>query len=505
MAIDHVVTLKKRSRLWRLIRIAPRVLRYRLMGDQESMYTCLCDEFLNLGGIYVKFLQGVLLQSDVMKSWRGSNKYKVFEAVPVADVDVEAVVKTELGANGLAVFRSITPQPFATGSFGQVYKAEFVDGRPVVIKVLRPHIRQILKFDLRLLSLIAKLFTGDFTSLDVSLSRAIRDFKVMTLREVDYVAEAAFATEMHRVFEDDPFIYIPKTYSELCTPQIIVQDFVPGVSVAEVLKRVKTKNADPVEETKQLVGSDLNYQLVHLATQVLFKFFTQPRMPGDLHPGNVKLLPDNKVGIIDFGISARQPKVPNIFYTLLKQLTHVKNDGSTAGEMFVTYIKYFSYDLYLAFDRFSRQFGSDEKLTGLMIAYAQSIFDKQTDANFTIDEIEYSTMFGAYVNQVVNQGNRFCIVTKVTEIELLRAVQTLVALIDSLNLRPLIGEIFDNVYNKVTIELPEFTREPVNPLSLHEATAIIDTWLGRLALKNPELFLQIKSFIGKRKHQLKSS
>lgn len=495
----------KWQRFWRLARLAPRAIRFRLQKDEVALYSCICEEFLNLGGVYVKFLQGVLLQSDVMKNWQGSNKYKIFEAVPTVPIDILKVIKIELHREPNQLFAEVSTVPFATGSFGQVYEARLISGERVVIKILRPHIRQILKFDLKLLGFIAKLFSSDFTSLDVSLKRAIRDFKIMTLREVDYIAEAAFANEMHHVFNEDPKIYIPKTYQQLCTSQLIVQDYVGGVSVAEILRAKQEKHIDVVAETERLTGSDIRVQLTYLASEVLFKFFTQQRMPGDLHPGNVKLLEDNRIGIVDFGISARQPRVPNIFYTLLKQLTHVKEDGTTAGAMFVTYIKYFSYDLYLAFDRLSRQFGSEVSLTEKIADYAQELFTKKTDAQFKVADIEYSTMFGAYVNQVVNEGNRFCIVTKVTEIELLRAVQTLVAMIDSLELRFLIADIFNKVYERVTKELPRLTREPVNPRSLHEAMATIDAWLGRLALKNPELFLYIRSFVSKQKRELRQA
>lgn len=493
------VSASRWSRFWQLLSVAPRALRYKIAKDQVGLYSCICEEFLKLGGIYVKFLQGVLLQSDVMKNWEGKNKYKVFESVPVVPIDTHQLIEQQLKQPLDKVFSYVNKKPFATGSFGQVYEATLLNGNKVIIKILRPHIRKILKFDLRLLSIIAKLFTSDFTSLDVSLSKAVRDFKVMTMREVDYITEAQFAQEMTTVFQNDPIIYIPHTYQELCTEQMIVQDFVPGISVAEVLKESQTTGKTAAEVTYKYVQSDIRIQLQYLATEVLYNFFIHPKMPGDLHPGNVKLLPNNRVGIVDFGISARQPKTPNIFYTLLSQLTHVQDDGSTAGQMFVTYIKYFSYDLYLAFDRINRQFSDRQNLTELITDYAQNIFNKQTNSNFRVADIKYSTMFGAYVNQTVNEGNRFCIVTKVTEVELLRAVQTIVALIDSLELRELIANIFEEVYQRVTKNLPQFTREPANPLSLHEAVTSMDAWLGRLALKNPELFLKIKFFMASQK------
>lgn len=475
-------------------------MRFKLAKDDDKLYTLVCDIFLQLGGIYVKFLQGVLLQSSAMKHWQGNNKYKVFEAVPVDEVNLHDVLQREFKKDPHEVFRGFEVSPFAMGSFGQVYHARLKNNQAVIIKVLRPQIKAILKFDLKILSVIARVFATDFTSFDVSAKKAIADFKAMTLRETDYIAEAAFANEMATVFARDPDIVIPKTYMQLCTSQLIVQDYVDGVSVAEVLKQHDLRGLNPLAYVKEKTGSNLETQLSHLAGEVLYGFFSHPRMPGDLHPGNVRLLPNNKVGLIDFGISARQPKVPNVFYSFLKQLTHVNEDGSSAGEMFVGYIKYFSYDLYRAFEKIDQQFNEQEtSIFEIIKNYAQKLFDKATGSQFTVADIKYSTMFGAFVNKVVNEGNRFSITTKINEVELLRAVQTLVSLIDSLGERKLIGDIFYDVYQRVTRELPQFIQEPPNKLSLHSALSTVDAWLARLALKNPELFIQIKGYIAKGK------
>lgn len=493
-------TNQKLNRLNRLLKIAPRAVRYKLAGDDEALYTLVCDTFLELGGIYVKFLQGVLLQSSVMKSWRGDNKYKVFEAVPVDEVDIKKVLLSELKVNPQELFNSYELKPFATGSFGQVYHARLKGGQKVIIKVLRPQIKSILKFDLKVLGFIARVFTTDFTSFDVSAKKAIADFKSMTLRETDYIAEAAFAHEMEGVFINDPHIVIPKTYTEYCTSELIVQDYLDGLSVAEVLRESSINNVEAESIVKERCGSSLSWQLGHLTSEVLYGFFVHPRMPGDLHPGNVRLLPENKVGLIDFGISARKPKVPNVLYSFLKQLTNVSEDGSSAGDMFVGYIKYFSYDLYTAIKKIDQQFGSEEKSVFEIIGtYAQKIFDKATNSNFQVKDIEYTTMFGAFVNKTVNENNRFSITTKISEVELLRGIQTMVSLIDSLGQRKIIEQVFREVYERVTDELPQYIYEPPLKVSLHQALSTVDSWLSRLALKNPELFLQIKSFIAKGK------
>lgn len=474
---------------------APKALRAKLAKNDDEFYTHVCDTMLQLGGIYIKFLQGVLLQSDVMKHWQGNGRWKVFEAVDIDDINVYQTLKKELNTEPQEIFQTVDETPFAAGSFGQVYHAYLKDSKQrVIVKILRPHMRSILKFDLRVLSTLARLLSNDFTSLDVDFSSAVKEFRAATLRETDYKSEVKFAIEMQEYFHNHPAIFIPKTYKEYSTNQIIVQEYVEGISVAEIIKAQHQYGQSPDQFAYQHTGSDLRHLMKVMASEVLVGFFAAERMPGDLHPGNLRIMTGNRIGIIDFGISAKKPRYPHIFYRLLKQLTHVKNDGSTAGDMFVTYLEYFAHDLYRAMQRISMHFGYGQTmLVDYVKMYAQDLFNKKTDNDFHLEkEIQHSTMFGAHVNKVVNENNRFCLTTKVDFVDLLRAVQSLVAMIDTLEYRSLIKDIFDDVYQKVTAEYPEYTKEPSNKLSVNAAFDIISKWLEKLLLKNPELYFKLK-------------
>lgn len=488
----HVWWLKFR-RITIIIRTTPSIIRAKVSRDDEAFYTQICNMLLQLGGIYIKFLQGVLLQSEAMKKWRSADRWTVFEAIQPDLIDVHRVLQKEFRGRTNQLFSSVEAHPFAAGSFGQVYRAKLLSGQTVVIKVLRPYVREVLKFDLKILSVLARLMSSNFTSLEVDFRSAVKEFKRATLRETDYIGEVAFAQEMYEYFKDDPLIVIPKTYKDLSTRKIITQDFIEGVSVAEVIRAQQESGHDPADFVVQRTnGSDLRKLLSHLGVQVLHGFFAAERMPGDIHPGNVRIMAGDKIGLIDFGISARRPQYPHIFYRLLKQLTHVKDDGSSAGDMFVTYLEYFAHDLYRAMQRLSSFAGEEVDLVQDVRRYAQQVFDKKTKQAFKVEHIKHSTMFGAHVNRVVNEGNRFCLTTRVDFVDLLRAVQSLVAMIDTLEYRGLIKGIFDQVYQRVTAEYPQFTVEPPNRLSVNAATDIISRWLEKLALRNFELFMIIR-------------
>jgi serine/threonine protein kinase len=486
----------KWRRIVLLIGALPKAATSKLAKNDEDFYTHICDTLLQLGGIYIKFLQGVLLQSDVMEHWRGNGRWKVFEAVDADQIDVYKTLQDELKTDPKKIFQTVDETPFAAGSFGQVYNAYLAEGnKRVIVKILRPHMRSVLKFDLRILSALARMLSNDFTSLDVDFGSAVKEFRVSTLRETDYRAEAHFAAEMKQYFKDHKTIFIPETYQKYCTNQIIVQEYVEGISVAEIIKAQHQYGQSPEVFTLSRTGSDLPQLMKVMATEVLLGFFAAERMPGDLHPGNLRIMPGNKIGIIDFGISARRPRYPHIFYRLLQQLTHVKSDGSTAGDMFTTYLEYFAHDLYRVMQRISMHFGYGKStLINYIKTYAQGLFNKKTGGTFNLEnEIQYTTMFGAHVNKVVNENNRFCITTKVDFVDLLRAVQSLVAMIDTLEYRGLIKDIFEQVYDQVTLRYPEYSKEPANHLSVTSAFEIISKWLEKLLLRNPDLYFKLKA------------
>ena len=219
-------TLKaiKRYRAMKVGRLVTRYYYYAKKDDREALYNLIGDELLSLGGVYIKFLQSLVLQSsNLMKYWKNPKRLSVFEDLTNEPLDIEQVLIANLGPKKATKLENIGLEPFAAGSFGQVYSAHLA-GKPVIIKVLRPQIKELLKFDLRLLRYFWKVSSRYIASKEsLNFSNSFEDYAQQTLNETDYAAEAQFADEQYKIYADHPTLKIPKTYLGYCTDQIIVQ------------------------------------------------------------------------------------------------------------------------------------------------------------------------------------------------------------------------------------------------------------------------------------------
>jgi predicted unusual protein kinase regulating ubiquinone biosynthesis (AarF/ABC1/UbiB family) len=121
----------KRQRTLRLAKLLSRAFYLRRRGRKSEMYNLICDEMVSLGGVYVKFLQGVMLNGKVMKQWTNPNRLKIFESLDTEPLDIVQILRAELSADQLANITLVQPEPFAAGSFGQVYFAQHKNGRQI--------------------------------------------------------------------------------------------------------------------------------------------------------------------------------------------------------------------------------------------------------------------------------------------------------------------------------------------------------------------------------------
>ncbi len=454
-----------------------------------EMDNLICDEFTALGGVYIKFLQGVLLKSKMMKNWQSANKLNIFENLESEPLDIQGILHQELGPNKVNQITAISPEPFAAGSFGQVYYGQHHDGTQIIVKVLRPLIRETLVFDLKLLGMFTKTSMGKIRNMQIDVKSAIEDFKRATLRETDYVEEARFANELYEAYKDHPTFVIPKTYLDLCTPDIIVQEYLPGISVAQLIK-FQDQGIDVRKYVKEQFGSDLDKQLVTAGVELIYGIFALPRVQGDPHPGNVKILPDDKVGMIDFGISAKSPKEKAAFYSLLSEYGKVLRGNMDMPELFGQFLRFFVSDLYRALKKITSMLPSNDAsndLTRQMGRVAEKNVKKEmgNDVSAIIEKGNILTM----MNQVINSGNRFGLVMKIDDSEMLRSAQSYMTLVDSLGGKTtVLPTIIETALKRVADDFPELTQD-VTPLpSVNRSMETISKWLERVAVKDPALF-----------------
>ncbi len=466
-------------------------------GLHPEMNNLICEEFTKLGGVYVKFLQGVLLRSSLMRDWQSSDRLKIFENLESEPLDIQSILQQELPATQLQKITSISPTPFAAGSFGQVYFGNLQDGTQIIIKLLRPMIRETLAYDLKLIGFFTRAFVNKLSrNIDMNVVTAIDEFKRATMRETDYIEEARFGNELWQAYKDNPQFIIPRTYLELSTENIIVQEYVGGISGAQLL-RLKEQGIDPAEYVKQQLGSDLSTQMELLGFEYIRGIFLLPRVQGDPHPGNVKLLDNNRVALIDFGISARSPREKAAFYGVLREYQRMLSGDIDIPMMLGQFLRFFVSDLYKAMKKVTSLLPANDKtndLTRQMGLIAEANFEKE----MADEDLETSIKSGnilSSINQVVNSGNRFGIIVKLDDSEMLRAAQSYITLVDSFGLK---GSVLPNAFNQglsyVAKERPDYTKESDISMSANRAMEVISKWLERVANRDPALF---KTFVSK--------
>lgn len=488
----------KRNRTRRLATLITKSYYLHKRKQDEAMYNLICEEFVSLGGVYVKFLQGVLLRSQVMRKWHNPEKLNIFENLESEPVDIMRLLQHELPKDKLSQIAMIQPMPFAAGSFGQVYYAQLRSGQAVVVKVLRPMVRELLKYDLRLLSTFSKsFFVKLYKNMNVQLTDALKDFSAATLRETDYIHEAQFANELYEAYKKDRKILIPKTYLELCTKNIIVQDYVDGVSVAQVI-RLHEQGVDPVAYVKEQLGSDLATQLQTLGYESVMAVFTLHRIQGDPHPGNIRLMRHNQVGMIDFGISAKAPEDKSGLFGLFESYDKIFKGSQTAIGMFEHSMRFFVSDLYRSLKKLGQYLGKndDRDYVNDVSKIAGDVFQEATGSDIINADFKNDASVLVVINKLVNKGNRFGLVMKLEATDILRAVQTYTSMIGSLGLyAEVMPQVIDRAVNDIRRLYPEVTQDTKDSVSIGDALETVGNWLERVANRDPLLFQKLSAKI----------
>ncbi len=352
-------------------------------------------------------------------------------------------------------------------------------------------IRETLSYDLKLIGWVMRAFINKiYRNMDLDILNAIDEFKRATMRETDYVEEARFAHELWQAYKDNEQFIIPETYLDLCTENIIVQEYIDGISAAQLL-RLKEQGIDPVDYVKQNLNSDLALQLKTVGFEYIRGIFMLPRVQGDPHPGNVKLLTNNRVALIDFGISAKSPREKAAFYGVLREYERMLRGDIDIPMMLGQFLRFFVSDLYKAMKKITSLLPSSDAsndLTRQMGLVAEANFEKEMGSEDLESLIKNGNILST-VNQVVNKGNRFGFVMKIDDSEMLRAAQSYITLVDSLELTTeVLPAAFKEGLAYVAKERPEYTQETESAMSISRAMEVISKWLERVAIRDPALF-----------------
>ena len=227
------------------------------------------------------------------------------QVAPFPTEQAYEIIRQDLKRDVKELFCEFEPVPLASGSVAQTYLAKTRDNQKVVVKVRRPHIENTIKLDMYLLQKLAVSIEKHIPELRPYRPTAIIQDAAKTLfREIDFLNEATVTDQIHAFFKDDPRIIIPDIRWDLTTSRVMTMTYVGGQKFfdavgdpAMVLDRKKL--GETLIET--FIGQVLELGVFH----------------ADLHPGNLKILPPDRLGLVDFGMAGQIDSSRRVMFIML--------------------------------------------------------------------------------------------------------------------------------------------------------------------------------------------
>ena len=245
----------------------------------------------DLGPIYVKFGQILSTRRDLLPDDIAEELARLQDRVPpFPGARAKAMIEAAYGQPVGETFLAFDETPLASASIAQVHAARLHDGTDVVVKVLRPNIRQYIRRDVSLLRTIAGMAEHYWKeSRRLRPCEVIAEFEKTLYDELDLLREAANASQLRRNFRDSDMLYVPEIHWAYCRPNVMVMERISGISVTNI-------------GALRASGIDLKA----LAERGVELFFTQVFrhnfFHADMHPGNIFVSPVGRYMAVDFGI-----------------------------------------------------------------------------------------------------------------------------------------------------------------------------------------------------------
>jgi ubiquinone biosynthesis protein len=270
----------------------------------------------DLGPTFVKLGQILSTRADLLPAEFVDELSMLQDQVEPIPLDqVHAQIRESLGQDVQDLFATIDPVPLAAASIAQVHRAVTKGGDEVVVKVQRPGIADRIDSDLTVLRSLARLLEAVIEETGVYTPTGIVDeFDKAIHEELDFVNEASNIRAFLANHAERPYLKIPRVYDDLSSRKVLTLEFIRGVKISQA------KLTD--EERKVLAKNIIEASFRQLFDDGLFH--------GDPHPGNILLMEDHRLALLDFGIVGRLTKQMQETLVMLCLAVALKDSDSVA-------------------------------------------------------------------------------------------------------------------------------------------------------------------------------
>ncbi len=258
--------------------------------SQAERLRVACEE---LGPTFIKLGQLAASRTQTLPREFTDELAKLQDQVaPAPFADIRRVLEEELKQPLNEVFAEIVPEPLGSASIAQVHRALLRTGEQVVLKVQRPGVKALVDVDLDILRELAA-----FAELHLEGWKAHRPVAIVQElarnleQELDFAREASHLERFTWQFAGEPTIHLPRVHHGLTTARVLTMEFVDGI---------KASKLDALAEA-QLDRAEIAR---HIADLVMKQIFTHGFFHADPHPGNIHILPGNRICFLDFGLMA---------------------------------------------------------------------------------------------------------------------------------------------------------------------------------------------------------
>lgn len=240
-----------------------------------------------LGTTYIKFGQMLSTRYDLLPRNIIDELSKLQDGSPRMEFDTIKAILNEAYGNYQNYFQHIDEIPLGSASIAQAHRATLIDGTNVVLKIQRPGLLPLIRSDIDILNIIAKVLDNHIEEIAYfNLPALIDEFERSIVSELDFTNERANIEYFAQKYGANPMFQFPEPFKELSRSNILVMREIIG-------QKITTIEPD-TPSAHQMANAILD-----IAFDMVFK---EGIFHADPHPGNVFATPNNAIGLLDFGL-----------------------------------------------------------------------------------------------------------------------------------------------------------------------------------------------------------